>query len=254
MLDNTEHTVRGIKSVEKMLQILEFFLDNEELTLKEIAEKCQASTANVSPYLKSLVALELLDKIGHGCYQLGRECLDLGMIALEKYDPFLNIEQVINHIYEQHKVGVIVTAWGPMGPTVIRIKEGIAGLYPELRIGTLSSLVNSSNGRLFSANQPYHLVREALKLESFRYHGRELTEFEIDDYMNEIQFWDKKNQLNHQQASGLSSMSVPIYEVGGHVKYVLSVFHKTHILNMKQILLKDELAKISEELSRKFGY
>lgn len=251
---NNETSIRGIKSIEKMMFILQQFLEQDEYSLKDLAQLCECSTASLSPYLKSMIQLNMIKKTQHGLYQLGNHCLELGIQALENSDPFLDIEEAVNTLFYETQHGVMVSAWGPLGPAQIRVKHNIKGLYPELRLGGTSSVMNTSVGKLFAANMPYLVIKDALKSEISRHHGRELNDFEIDDFMNAVPYLNREFQVNHQAVSNLSSISVPIFELGGQIKFVISVFHKTHILMVQEQYLIQKLQQVGAELSKKFGY
>lgn len=251
---NNETGIRGIKSIEKMMFILHQFLERDEFSLKDLAQLCECSTASLSPYLKSMAQLNLVKKTNHGMYQLGDHCLELGIQALESNDPFLDIEEAVNTLFYETKHGVMVSAWGPLGPAQIRVKHNVKGLYPELRLGGISSIAHTSVGKLFAANMPYLVIKDALHTESHRYHGKELNDFEVDDFMNKVPYLDKYIQINHQPASNLSSISVPVFEIGERIKYVISLFHKTHILMVQEKYLTEKLQQIGHELSKKLGY
>lgn len=251
---SNESNIRGIKSIEKMMFILQQFLIRDEFSLKDLAQLCECSTASLSPYLKSMAQLNFIKKTHHGMYQLGNHCLELGIQALENNDPFLDIEEAVNTLFYETKHGVMVSAWGPLGPAQIRVKHNVKGLYPELRLGGISSIANTSVGKLFAANMPYLVIKDALHTESQRYHGNELNDFEIDDFMNKVPYLEKNIQVNHQSSSSLSSISVPVFEIGGRIKYVISLFHKTHILMVQEKYLTEKLQQIGLELSKKLGY
>lgn len=251
---NNETSIRGIKSIEKMMFILQQFLERDAYSLKDLAQLCDCTTASLSPYLKSMMQLNLIKKTNHGMYQLGNHCLELGIQALEISDPFLDIEEAVNKLFYETQHGIMVSAWGPLGPAQIRVKHNVKGLYPELRLGGISSIVNTSVGKLFAANMPYLVIKDALQTESQRYHGNELNDFEIDDFMNKVPYLEKNIQINHQSSSNLSSISVPIFEISGRIKFVISLFHKTHILMVQEHFLTEKLLQVSQALSKKLGY
>jgi DNA-binding IclR family transcriptional regulator len=254
-MDNQESSIRGIRSVERASLIMEQFLTHEKLTLKELSQLCGVNSASLSPYLKSMSNVGLIKKATHGCYELGDYCLDLGIGALEKRDTFLDVEEAITKLFDRTEHGVIVSVWGAMGPTPIRMKDNITGLYPEVRLGMISSLVNSTIGRIFSANLPENVVRNSLQQEEYRIAGKKLTGEEIERFMQEIKNSDKSLQTYYNfPTNSLSSMSVPVYELGGHIKYVLSVYQKTHILKMTEMKTQQLLKTSATELSRKLGF
>jgi len=159
---------RGIQSIEVGFRILDVLRGTPRpLPLKDIAEACALTVANVHYYLVSFQKVGVVQQqpdTGH--YGLGPYALRLGLAALEQFDVFAAARPIMADLAAMTGQTVFLGVWGNKGPTIVYRVEG-SGSRPllELRVGSVLPLLSSALGRNFLAHLPQARSRELLEQE-----------------------------------------------------------------------------------------
>lgn len=259
MSDHDEKLPRGIQSVEIAAELLEALVSfRKPVSLKEFASAVGMSSARAFPYLVSLVRTGLVSKNEEsGLYEPGMMAQDLGVLGLHWLSPIHEAEPVIKALSAATGHAVVLSVWGSLGPTVVRMEEAKFSLYSEIRLGSVMSLTNSSIGRTFSAWLPETALEKHLSLEGLRNAGAATGPVDLLAFTQQLLSL-RQHGVDVQcdrPMPGLSSLSAPVFGLNGDVVFVLTVFDDT---NSMDLAVTGETSIILQQctrtLSRQLGY
>lgn len=147
---------RGIQSIEIGMRILEALAGQGEATpLSTLAQITGMAAPQVHRYLHSLMSAGMARQDpSSGRYDLGPAALRVGLAALSRTDAFKVVDRQISDFVERTGQAVQISAFGPMGPTIVRIYNGRPALLTTLHVGAVLPLVVSATGRVFLAFVP----------------------------------------------------------------------------------------------------
>jgi len=147
---------RGIQSIEIGMRILEALAgQGEATTLSGLAQSTGIPAPQVHRYLHSLMASGMARQdTSSGRYDLGPAALRVGLAALSRTDAFKVVDRMVGEFVERTGQAVQIAAFGPMGPTIVRIYNGRPALLTTLHVGAVLPLVVSATGRVFLAFVP----------------------------------------------------------------------------------------------------
>ncbi|MGA1798948.1 IclR family transcriptional regulator [Sphingomonas sp. 4RDLI-65] len=147
---------RGIQSIEIGMRILEALgAAGGASPLSAIAQAVGMPAPQVHRYLQSLITSGMARQdAASGRYDLGSAALRLGLVALARTDAFKIVDRVIDGFVERTGQTVQISAFGPMGPTIVRLYNGRPALLTTLHVGSVLPLLASATGRVFLAFMP----------------------------------------------------------------------------------------------------
>jgi len=254
-----EKQQRGVQSVEIASEVLEALAGFEKpVSLKELAAAVGMTSARVFPYLVSLVRSGLIHKDEKtGFFEPGALSQELGLIGLHYLNPVDLADAVIRELSRSTGHVVLLSVWGSMGPTVIRMDEARYSLNSEIRLGSMGSLVNTSLGQVFAAWMPRKIVEEALAYESLRLAGHDLTVAENQAFLEGL---DKVRArgvvaLEKTVTPGMSTMSAPVFGMSGEIVFALTLVDESTMIDLSldgQTVSK--LKSCAHDLSARLGF
>jgi DNA-binding IclR family transcriptional regulator len=158
---------RGIQSIEIGMRILEALgAAGGASPLSAIAQAVGMPAPQVHRYLQSLITSGMARQdAASGRYDLGSAALRLGLVALARTDAFKIVDRVIDGFVERTGQTVQIFAFGPMGPTIVRVYNGRPALLTTLHVGSVLPLATSATGRIFLAFMPGSETADLLKSE-----------------------------------------------------------------------------------------
>lgn len=259
MINNGDGAQRGVQSVDIAAGLLEKLISVEgPVSLKQLADAEATSSARLFPYMVSLVRSGLLTKDdATGLYSVGPLAQSLGILGLHYLNPVETAEGILRDLQARTGHSVVLSVWGALGPTVVRLRESSSTLYSELRLGAVMSLVNSSLGRTFSAYTPRRVIGGALELEHLRSAGRTLDDEEKETFFSELEsIKDRGYEFRvDTPMPALSAISAPVFDLNGSLALVLTLFDETdHIDFGPEGESKVELCLHAKSLSAQLGY
>ena len=151
--DRAVRTQRGIQSVEVGGHLLRALAEHgQPMALKELAAAAGMAPGKAHPYLVSFGKLGLIqqDKVS-ARYGLGPLAVQLGLIALQRFDPVRVASEHLPDLAVRLGQTVAIAVWGSRGPTIVRIEEAPTAVHVNMRHGTVLSLRGTASGRLFAA-------------------------------------------------------------------------------------------------------
>ncbi len=256
---NDEKQQRGIQSVEVAAQLLEALIGfGGPVALKDFAAAVGMSSARAFPYLVSLVRAGLVHKDeASGLYEPGALSQELGILGLHYLNPLDEAEVVVRELAAATAHAVVLSVWGALGPTVVRVEESRYSLYSEIRLGSIMSLVHSSIGRVFSAWMPQAIVEAALAQESVRAAGHALGAAECRRFLEELAAIRSQGMELRRDTPmpGLSAMSAPVFGLSGEMAFALTLFDETGAMELGfDGRTAQELRRVAGELSLRLGH
>lgn len=158
-----------VGAVQYTSRILEIVKQSHGATLTEISEGIDLSKSSIYNYLSTLESEHLLVQDGDE-YYLGLRCLDLGTIALERWQIHETAQPEIQELAEdtEEVVNLMVEEYG-LGIYVCR-EFGKQALRYEEYTGYRSTMHNSAAGKCLLSHLPENKVEQILD-----YHGMEQT-------------------------------------------------------------------------------
>lgn len=234
-VDNDKNS-RGVQSVETAALMLEFLTGQQGgVPLKKIAQAVGMSPARAFPYLISLVRSGLVTKDdARGLYLPGELSQQLGMLALHLHRPYDTAEHTLKILNLECGHSAALSVWGNMGPTVVRVEESRYSVYPEIRIGSVMSLEQTSIGQVFSAWMPEEIVREAWEAEYWRREHRAAPKTAMAAFFAKLEAVRQAGCDFKQNvpAPGLSSVSAPVFDLSGSIAYALTLFDESGVIDV----------------------
>lgn len=151
--DDAGKAQRAIQSVEVGGRLLLALAAHPApMTLKDLAAGAGLPPSRAHPYLVSYGRLGLVQQdAASGRYALGPAALQLGLTALQQYEPARAAEPVAEALAAETGQAVAVALWGNFGPTVVRMIDARQPLHVAMRAGTVMSLFGTATGRAFAA-------------------------------------------------------------------------------------------------------
>ncbi len=120
-----------------------------------------------------------------------------------------------------------------MGPTVVRVEESRYSVYPEIRIGSVMSLEQTSIGQVFSARMPEEIVREAWEAEYWRREHRAAPKTAMAAFFAKLEAVRQAGcDFAKCSCAGLSSVSAPVFDLSGSIAYALTLFDESGVIDV----------------------
>lgn len=208
---------RGIQSVEVGGQLLLALAEaGKPMMLKDLARAASMPPAKAHPYLVSFGKIGLIDQDPlTSRYTLGPLALRLGLISLQLLDPVREAQPAIEELAEKVGQTVVLSVWGNMGPTIIRMIESNNPIHVNLRPGTVMPLINSATGRVFAAFMPQKAVERLIQGELQRLagvppEGRPSWK-RIEDTLQEVRRHGLSRAVG-QLISGINGIAAPVFD------------------------------------------
>lgn len=229
-------TQRGIQSVEVGGRVLLALAQaRSPLALSDLAAAAQIAPGQAHAYLVSLSRLGLIkrDELS-GRYEPGPLSLRLGLMHLENQPAFRAAVPRVAALAEAIGFSVAICIAGPQGPTIVRYEHAGFPLHVNLHVGTVMSLPATSTGRVFCA----YLPREALAAMWANQSGsrdRAMTpsgeSAAFEAALNDIRARGLAFSVD-APSPGISSLSAPVLDAGGHLCLALTVIGSTGAIDV----------------------
>ncbi len=147
------HESTGIKSVDTALTILEAMgKSTRPLSLSELSAACNEAPSKVHRYLATFVKHHFaVQTHRHGSYSLGRNCIQMGLVAMRQIDLFGNVEGRMPELARASGFHVFLAIWTAAGPVVVRWAYSENPMTVNTMPGQVVAITRSATGRLFSA-------------------------------------------------------------------------------------------------------
>ncbi len=200
-------------------------------SLTALARHVDENPAKVHRYLISMIEEELVvqDPVSSQ-YQLGPECIQIGLAAMRLADPVRSAEPSLVRLRQSLEMTCFIAVMGNKGPTIVRFEEPGLPVTLNVRVGSVLSLIWSATGRVFLAylddSRVERLATEELALIS---PAQRATLDPVDPIgVLKRQVQDAGMALvRDTNLQGISAISAPVFDFSGKVVAVMTVLGAT---------------------------
>jgi DNA-binding IclR family transcriptional regulator len=250
----TEPTTRrrGIQSVEIGLNVLQAVSSlGRPSTLSAISQACDMAPPQVHRYLQSLIASGMARQDqGSGRYDLGPGAIKLGLAALARTDAFKLVDGLVSDFVMRTGETVQITAFGPLGPTIVRWYAGNPGVATSLAVGSLLSVLRSATGRIFLAFLPALETKALVAKEARR---SPIAKPELDALVRQIRS-EGRAHVRGSIIPGLNATAFPIFDLQGRAALAATLLWPALLEDPQHEQAVDELGAICRTISSGLGW
>lgn len=249
--------VKLIQSIQRAADILALFLDdNDVLGISDFAEKLDLPKTTVQGIVRTLTALNYLEKDLHSAkYRLGPALLHLGFRYAQSMDLITESMVWIERLSFKFRMAVNVC---------IRVGSKIVVLYcvePKERYSTYFhtgapvEIHSTAAGKVLYAYMDRKLRDEALEGYVFqRFSPNTITR--LADFLTELETVQREG-IAYAAEEGLTpttSVGAPIFGARGKILAAFAVVGKPEEIKANQEEVDHEVKKTSLEISKRLGY
>jgi len=161
-MDTEPHSKRGIKSADRVFDIIKVLFETDGMTTSELADELNLATSTTHEYLKTCKQRDYVVKNADGTYTLSLKFLDLGEMVRQLSPVYKTAQKPLARIAD--KTGEV--AWlcteehGYIVP--LDVKRGQQGVQVVGRIGKRKPMHRISAGKAMLAEMPRDRVEAIL--------------------------------------------------------------------------------------------
>lgn len=245
------------KSVSKALQLLELFIEEEQLSLHEVSTRANMPKSTAYRLLETMESHQFLHKTKEtkhdSQYELGLKLLEYGQLVAERFElrgialPFMRkLQKKINEA-----VHLVVINKGMA--TYIEKVDSSRALRLNTRIGKSSPLHIGSGPKLLFAFLPKNKQIQMLQ-EPLYIHEKMIDQIEFKQELREIKRQGYAYSIGEQDAN-TTGISYPVYNHEGKVIAALTVSGLSTYYEGENLLkIKQEAEKTAQAISSQLGY
>lgn len=264
----TEHTQRGIQSIEVGGQVLLTLVhQGRPMALKDLAREAGMAPAKAHPYLVSLGRIGLIaQNETTGYYFLGPLALQLGLISLQQANPVHVATPLIAELAKLIGHTVALAVWGNRGATIVRLEESPAAVHVNMRHGTVFSMTNTASGRLFAAYLDTTTIKQQFEDDRRRQKASpDVVEASMPAATSRPNWSDFEQQLTQVRIQGLSrsvgevvpgvnAMAAPVFDhTGAIVLCVVAIGPSAMFDTHWDARLAQSLRECAQQISMRLG-
>jgi DNA-binding IclR family transcriptional regulator len=161
-MDNNEPPIRGIKSANKVFDIIKLLFESGEMTTNEIAEEMDLANSTVHEYLSTFEHREYVTKTDTGTYRLSLKFLDLGQKVRQSHSIYQTAKPPLRRIADETgEVAWLYTEEHGYAVPLDAVK-GQQGVQVVGRIGNRKPMHRISAGKAMLAEMPRDRVEEII--------------------------------------------------------------------------------------------
>ena len=264
----TEHTQRGIQSIEVGGQVLLTLVhQGRPMALKDLAREAGMAPAKAHPYLVSLGRIGLIaQNETTGYYFLGPLALQLGLISLQQANPVHVATPLIAELAKLIGHTVALAVWGNRGATIVRLEESPAAVHVNMRHGTVFSMTSTASGRLFAAYLDIATIKQQFEDDRRRQKARPgAVEASMPAATSRPNWRDFEQQLTQVRIQGLSrsvgevvpgvnAMAAPVFDHTGAVVLCVVAIGPAAMFDIHwDATLAQSLRECAQQISMRLG-
>lgn len=165
-MNTKEGTGRGIKSADRVFDIIKLLFETGGMTMSELAEELDLANSTVHEYLKTCQQREYVMKNSDGIYTLSLKFLDLGEMVRQMSPVYKTANKPLTRIAD--KTGEVAWLYTEEHGYAVPLdsKRGQQGIQVVGRIGNRKPMHHISAGKAMLAEMPRDRVEAILD-----YHG-----------------------------------------------------------------------------------
>jgi DNA-binding IclR family transcriptional regulator len=202
--------------------VLDLFTNEEpEWGVTAVAQRLGIGKSLAHDVLASLAAIGLLQRVGHGRYQLGWRTVTLAVVLLRTSELKARARPVVRDLAERHGRGVSLAAWDCGRIIYIDRRDSGHRASPAGPLaGTATPLNGSAASKVLLASRPSHEVK-MLWCDGF-VHTRHASVVELEFDLERIRLhgWAHNDA---GEADGGCAVAAPVRDAGGEVAAAISL-------------------------------
>jgi DNA-binding IclR family transcriptional regulator len=248
--------VAGVQSIEVGAALLrEVAMRDGPTKLTDLAEATGMSTSRAHKYLASFIRAGLVRQSQpSGRYGLGPLAAELGFAALRNMDVVELAQDTLDELRDQLQTVTSLTVWGNRGPTIIRRSVHDQSVSLVVQLGGVMSMLDSANGRVFSAFAPKEMTAPLIAAElaersSARAGSRTMAD--VNALLDDVHTHGFATGTMHK---GIVAASAPIFDYSGRIVAALALIGLEGVLDVRRDGRPIRtLLKATAELSKRLG-
>jgi len=242
---------RGIQSIDIGMRILAALgSGGGASSLSSLSQAVGMPAPQVHRYLQSLISSGMARQdAASGRYDLGSAALHLGLIALARTNAFKIVDRLIDGYVERTGQTVQISAFGPMGPTIVRLYNGRPSLLTSLHLGSILPLSTSATGRVFLAFIPPSETADLIAAEAPDAATDSPSIMQIRAAVRAAGKADETGAV----IPGLHATAFPIFDLQGRAILVATALTSSGALDNREKAI-DELGALCRHVSAEMGW
>lgn len=243
----------GVQSAEVGLRLLTPLIHSAvPLSLKAISDAAGFAPPKAYRYLVSFVRVGLVERLDeNGYYKLGPLAAELGFATLRQLDADRLGREAIASLSNELGATTVMVLWTGSGPLIIAIEHAeFAGpAFISMRVGSTLQITRSASGLVFLA------FMGAAKRDAILPAAAQAEKNSIADVLQSLEQVRARGYavVSNQMAVGLTGLAVPVFELGGRVRFALAAIWLTESEHVTEEKLAAAFTHAAAQLSRKFG-
>jgi DNA-binding IclR family transcriptional regulator len=230
---------KGIQSVEIAYGVIEALqCAGRPMSLKDLGASCGMTASKARMYLVSLLRTGLVAQHPDtGAYALGPAAMRLGLAAFGQTDLMDHATACMAIIGKETRAPTLLSMWSGSSVMIVARNESIDSLPIDFRVGGTVSLTRTATGRVFLAYLPRKLTAQGLERELSGERGGRAPKAALsllDEALDGIRHrgFDAASEVMLAteppiRLSGFGAIAVPIPDVFGQLRFVMTVLHRT---------------------------
>ncbi len=250
---------RGIQSIEVGGEILKVMAaDARPLALKDLVKACGMPSGKIHPYLVSFgkIGLVAQDPVT-ALYQLGPLAIQMGLTSLQTLQPVREATPFAEALAADTGHSVAISAWGNLGPVIVRLIDARYPVHTNIRTGTVMSLAATATGRVFSAYLPPALIEKMMLEDRIRLGpdiAHPLAAEVVEEMIQDVRRRGVSKGVNHP-TPGVVSFAAPVFDYSGNIALAITIMGPTGTVDADwDGPVPRQLLACTEAISRRLGF
>lgn len=161
-MDDQNTPIRGIKSADKVFDIIRLLFQEDKMTTSEIADEMDLANSTVHEYLSTFEHREYVTKTDAGSYKLSLKFLDLGEKVRQSHPVYETAKQPLSRIADE--TGEVAWLYTEEHGYAVPLDaaKGHQGVQVVGRIGNRKPMHHISAGKAMLAEMPRDRVEKII--------------------------------------------------------------------------------------------
>jgi DNA-binding IclR family transcriptional regulator len=238
LMPRSSKGVAGVQSIEVGAALLREIAKHDGPTkLTDLAAAAGMSTSRAHKYLASFVRCGLVRQSQPSArYGIGPLAAELGFAALRNMDVVEFAQDTLDDLRDQLQTVTSLTVWANRGPTIIRRSVHEQSVSIVVQLGSVLTMLTSSNGRVFSAFAPKAMAAPLIAAELGERNGLAAraglrTMQNVNAMLDKVRaqgFATAVGTTNH----GIVGVSAPIFDYTGKIVAALTLVGLEGVLDL----------------------
>lgn len=246
-----------ILSVAKAMELLKILNQMEKpASLTELSAHCGYPKSTVFGLLTTMRAYDVITQTEDGKYALGLRLFEYGSHVARSFDVSSAVHSYMEHLQQQTGGTVMLSVWDGEDVIALSQAEGCEQLRIGSDVGIRLPAYCTSQGKVFLAHLPRREAENFLNRQS-RIPFTPHTKTEVSELLHELDECRRKGYATElgEYQTGLWSLSAPIYEKNGKLKYTIGVIDLLRTASAEEFqMVMEQVCTAADMISAVLGY